>query len=140
MWIDFCQEQRFVCVNIAQPGDNRLVQKRRFDACSGSSGQSLDQCLSIQGLIQWFWPERGQPSDSVDLARVHQPDAAKTARIMVNQPDNAGAWFFKFHHQMIMLLPCRLLFFIAKLTCHAQMGHQQEIWPKLNEKVLAAAI
>ena len=82
--VQFCQIQRFIDINIPQPGEEGLVEQQGLELASGGM-QMSEQIFSSETFIERL---RTQVSHHpVDL--IHQPDTTKLTGIVENQLDIA---------------------------------------------------
>src|SRR5260370_6018477 len=77
-----CPVQRFVCVDVANARDGRLVEQHCLHWCAASR-KTFEQCCRVEGRIDGLGSKLGQPPRDEQLVLGAKQEAPESPRVAI---------------------------------------------------------
>ena len=140
--VDPRAEKHLADVDVAKPGDQPLIQKRRLDRCT-TTRKSGGQIVLVEGVAQGFWPDVAQEPVIFRVCGRHQVHGAEAAGIVEGDARTA----FQIQHDMIVFRRCGMVMMEPALLQprnqhppgHAKMDQQRFVGRQVDQDVFRPA-
>ncbi len=130
--VNACAVERFVAIDVAQPGDHTLIEKKGFDLAV--SFQDASEASQVD--LERFLTEWGESFALIAFGAIQQPDSAKTSRVTKAQLVGCIA---KRDTQMGVSSQRSAGRVDRDASCHAKRKHNGDVALKVEQNAFPAS-